>query len=314
MAAIAEQVELYIDYKRGLGIGFVSQANYLRQFARYTEAIGHEGSIDVELALGWARADSRHTRDYQCQRYEHVRRFSDFCRVFDVTLPVLPKGLLGKAGGRVEPYIYSDEEILLLMDRAGSLGNSPLWQLTSRFLIGLMRATGMRPSEALALKDHDVDEARKTILIKDSKGRSRLIPVTESTLGAITAYKDGRDRIRPHWKRRNLLLAASGDTVRVSRADDFFSECRGILLGHGGDWKRRPPRLMDIRHSFCCWTLIHWHEAGRDVMGLLPMLSHYMGHENIASTYWYLNNVPRLLAIACDAFRGTTVKEVFSDE
>lgn len=121
MAGIAEQVESYIDYKRGLGLSFETQMNCLRQFVRYADSIDHEGPIDVELACSWARSGTGHTRGYENSRYEEARRLSDFCRAFDETLPKLPPGLLGKMGDRVEPYIYSDEDISLLMYAAGSM-------------------------------------------------------------------------------------------------------------------------------------------------------------------------------------------------
>jgi integrase len=315
MASIIEQVESYIDYKRGIGIGFETQANCLRQFARYVDSIGHAGPIDAELACNWARSGTGHTRGYESRRYEEVRRLSDFCRAFDEELPKLPPGILGKMGNRVEPYIYSDEDIALLMYAAGSINNvHPLRPLSHRFLIGLLRATGMRPSEALNLADNDVDEEKRTILVRDSKGKSRLLPVAGSTLEAISAYRAERERLRPHQRCRNLLLSTYGDTLTVTCADDAFQEYRHVLLGRGEVWKRRPPRLYDVRHSFCCWTIITWYEAGRDVASLMPALSNYMGHEHIGDTFWYLSNTPKLMSIACEAFGDIAIPEVFSDE
>jgi integrase len=315
MVSIVEQVEALIDYKQGLGIGFQTQANALRQFARFAESICHEGPVDVEIACRWARSGTGHTRGYESVRYEEVRRLSDFCRAFDASLPKLPAGLLGKMGNRVEPYIYSDEDIALLMRAAGSLSDIyPLRPLTHRFLIGLLRATGMRPSEALNLRDADIDEGGRTILVKDSKGKSRLLPISESTMTAIVDFRAERDRIRPHKGCPNLLLSAYGDALSLTSADDMFQEYRHVLLGRGEVWNRRPPRLYDARHSYCCWTIIRWYETGRDVAALMPVLSNYMGHEHIGDTYWYLSNVPRLLSIACEAFRKMAVGEVFFDE
>jgi integrase/recombinase XerD len=44
-------------------------------------------------------------------------------------------------------------------------------------------------------------------------------------------------------------------------------------------------------------TLIDWYQAGEDVDRKLPLLSTYLGHVNPASTYWYLEAVPELLAL-----------------
>jgi integrase len=315
MNSIAEQIETFIDYKRGLGIAFHTQANCLRQFARFAESVGHKGPVDMEIACGWARSGVGHAKGYECARYEQVRRFSDFCRAFDESLPMLQPGLLGKMGNRVEPYIYSDEDIGLLMHAAGAINDvHPLRPLAHRFMVGLLRATGMRPSEAINLENEDIDEDKRTILVKDSKGKSRLLPVTGTTLEAIAEYRGKRDRMRPHSKSGNLIVSTDGAPLSLCCADDAFKEYRHVLLGRGEVWKRRPPRLYDVRHSFCCWTIIRWHEEGRNVASLIPALSNYMGHEHIADTYWYLSNVPRLLSIACEAFRGIAAGEVFFDE
>jgi len=315
MNNITEQVEAFIDFKHGLGIKFHTQAACLRQFARFAESVGHIGPIDVEIACMWARSGVGHARGYEISRYEQVRRLSDFCRAFDESLPQLQPGLLGKMGNRVDPYIYSDEDISLLMYAAGAIHDVyPLRPLSNQFLVGLLRATGMRPSEALNLTNDDIDEKKSTILVKDSKGKSRLLPITDSTLEAIAVYRDKRDKMRPDFKCENLLISSFGGPLIVNRADEAFKEYRHVLLKRGEVWGRRPPRLYDIRHSFCCWTIIRWYEDGRNVASLMPILSNYMGHEHIAHTYWYLSNVPELLSIACEAFREMAVGEVFSDE
>jgi integrase len=315
MVSIAEQAEAFIGYKRGLGIGFETAANFLRQFVRYAESVNHEGPVDVEIACRWARSGEGHAISYECARYEAARRLSDFCRVFDDSLPRLPAGLLGKCGNRVEPYIYSDDDVSLLMYAAGMLSDvHPLKPLAHSFLVGLLRATGMRPSEALNLADSDVDDAKRTILVRDSKGKSRLVPLSASVTKAISVYRDARDGLRPHRKSPNLIISTGGIALTLCAADAAFQEYRHVLLGRGKVWERRPPRLMDLRHSFCCWTIIHWHEAKRNVAALMPILSSYLGHEHIGDTYWYLSNVPRLMSIACEAFHVIAAGEVFHDD
>ena len=44
--------------------------------------------------------------------------------------------------------------------------------------------------------------------------------------------------------------------------------------------------------------LILWHEQGSDLHQRMLALSTYMGHVNIANTYWYLSGVPELMALA----------------
>ncbi|MGB3185710.1 MAG: hypothetical protein WBG36_09685 [Ornithinimicrobium sp.] len=45
-------------------------------------------------------------------------------------------------------------------------------------------------------------------------------------------------------------------------------------------------------------TLIVWHRAGEDIDRMMPALSTYRGHVSPESTYWYLQSVPEIIAIA----------------
>ncbi len=54
----------------------------------------------------------------------------------------------------------------------------------------------------------------------------------------------------------------------------------------------------DLRHSFAVRQLIGWYRQGADVDARLPLLSAVLGHVNPASTYWYLQAAPELLALA----------------
>jgi integrase/recombinase XerD len=56
--------------------------------------------------------------------------------------------------------------------------------------------------------------------------------------------------------------------------------------------------VHDFRHSFAVATLMDWYRSGVDVQARLPVLSTWLGHINPASTYWYLQAAPQLLAQA----------------
>jgi hypothetical protein len=49
---------------------------------------------------------------------------------------------------------------------------------------------------------------------------------------------------------------------------------------------------------FTVATLLDWYRDGRDVQARLPLLSTWLGHVDPKSTYWYLQAVPGLLALA----------------
>ena len=68
------------------------------------------------------------------------------------------------------------------------------------------------------------------------------------------------------------------------------------------DGARYQPRLHDVRHTFVVNRLTTWYRDGADVQALLPRLSTYLGHVNVAATQVYLTMTPELLRVACARF------------
>jgi integrase/recombinase XerD len=55
--------------------------------------------------------------------------------------------------------------------------------------------------------------------------------------------------------------------------------------------------------------LTAWHQAGADVQKLLPHLSTYLGHVNVAATQVYLTMTPTLLQLASERFAQYAFQE-----
>lgn len=306
-SVIAGQVEAYILFKRGLGIEMATTATTLAQFVRFADSAGHTGPIDLDIAIAWARSGNGHRGSYEATRYELARRVSDFARVMDPGLPELPRGIMGKTKERVTPYVYTDEEVAVLMSCASRFYylQDPLKPMSLEFAIGLMRSVGLRPNEALALEDADYDEGERMLTVRLSKnGKTRIVPLNDSVAEAIGAYRERRDAAREDFSCTRLIVGTGSRAVRIWTLDDLFMELRMVLLGRGEMWQRRPPRLMDLRHTFAVRTLLRWHEEGTDVNAMMPVLARYLGHESISETYWYLTGTPELMGIAGDAFEA----------
>lgn len=307
MSSVIEgQIEAYILYKRGLGYEMHSGASVLANFARFAAAAGHDGPIDLDIAVAWARSGGGHGDVYEAERYEYARRVADFARVMDPSLPELPRGLMGKVKERVTPYVYTDEEVSLLMSCASRFfRQDPLRPLGLEFSIGLMRACGLRPCEVEALEDADFDDGAGMLTVRNSKnGKSRLVPLEESVACAVSSYREMRDAARPGGASGSMVLGTGGRPMTAHVLEVMFTELRMTLLGRGQMWERRPPRLMDLRHTFAVRTIMKWHEEGADVNAMMPVLSRYMGHDGLAETYWYLTGAPELMELAASAFEA----------
>ena len=110
-----------------------------------------------------------------------------------------PQGLISYRYRRPQPYIYSEPEIADLIAAAQELpGTTGLRPFTYATLLALLSVTGMRTSEILSLDRDDVDLANGVLTVRDGKfGKSRHIPLHQSTGVALGRYAARRDRLCP---------------------------------------------------------------------------------------------------------------------
>ena len=296
------KVDEYVAYRRSMGYALSVTARELQRFAQHADSTGHHGPLTTELALSWARLAANRTPLYQARRVEMVRSFARYLAAFEPGTQIPPRGLLGPAHRRIQPYLYSEEEIAQLMDAAQSLPpNNGLRPKTYRTLLGLLASTGLRVCEALKLQRDDVDTTRDLLTVRQTKfHKSRIVPLHESVTAALDAYGEARDTYHPRAASTQFLLSERGTALLPSVVHYTFQKLRGNL--NWGDHNGRPPRLYDLRHTFACRRLLEWYRQGIDVNHAIVYLSAYLGHVKPSDTYWYLSGTPDLLAIAAERF------------
>jgi integrase len=230
------------------------------------------------------------------QRLGVVRGFAKYLKTLDDTTEVPPTDLLPASYSRVTPYLYSDEEIEQLMAVARSL-SPELRGLTYATLIGLLAVSGMRIGEAIRLDRGDVDSGQSLLVVRNSKReKAREVPLHETTLEALSAYAKLRDHQYPEWTSESFFVSTIGTRLYPACVNHTYRDLVA-LAGLEGRGPRCRPRIHDLRHSFAVKTLIGWYREGLDVDARMPLLSKVLGHANPASTYWYLQAAPELLAL-----------------
>jgi integrase len=235
-------------------------------------------------------------------RLNTVRRFARFWVAFDSRTEVPPAGLFGPAKRRGPVHIYTGQEIAALLAAAEQLGPAQGWRgCLYRTLLGLLACTGLRISEALALTDQDVDCSSGLLTVRRAKGgQSRCLPLQASTVSALLAYRQLRQRAVPEPKGPAFFLTAKGTPPAYAQVAAVF---RKLCWGLG--WKREPlPRLHDLRHTFAVNCLIRWHQQNQEVGQKILTLSTYLGHRQVSDTYWYLTAVPQLLNLSSKRFEA----------
>lgn len=286
----------YLALRRSLGYRLERAGKLLAQFTAFLEARGEE-TITIETALVWATLPIVGGPRWLAMRLSVVRGFAAHLHAFDPANELIPGELLRDRSRRATPYLYTDAEIVSLME-AASILRTPFGTATYATLIGLLAVTGLRVGEAIRLDRGDFDELAGTLTIRMSKfGKSRLVPVHPTTVAALRDYLDRPDR--PHCERRSEAVFASsaGTRLRYCVVNRIFLR----LARRARLQPRSPgcrPRLHDFRHSFAVASVLDAYRADLDVAARLPVLSTYLGHVNPAATYWYLSAAPELLAAA----------------
>ena len=307
--SLQTRIDDYLAERRRLGFELRSWDTFLAGFARFVASRHHWGPLTVELMAEWARRDkwNRGTPGTWAARLARLRHFARYLKQFEPDTEVPDESIFGPVPGRVAPHIYRDDEIVELLAAARQLRpRGSLRPATFETLFGLMASTGLRVSEAIHLRDADVDLKRGILTIRQTKfAKSRQLPVHLSTVAALVRYRRQRARHVPTTTDMPFLIGSRGRRLGQPLGDRQAHRVFNALRDSLG-WVNRgahaAPRLHDLRHTFAVRRMMLWHADGTDIDQMMLALSTYMGHAEIFYTYWYLTAVPELMALAGGKF------------
>ena len=184
-----EDVDRYIALRRTLGYKLRKPARHLQAFARYAEERG-ETHVRAATVLAWVTAAGR-TLDARAERLRHLILFARFLNAEDARHEVPTSNIFAVRKTRPVPYIYTPGEIARILDAAGELRRqrpNPLRRELYVTMFGLIAATGLRVSEAIALRLDDV-WPDGVLHIRETKFcKSRLVPLHPTVVEALGRY------------------------------------------------------------------------------------------------------------------------------
>lgn len=298
MNKLRQRIDDYLTIRRGLGFKLRGYDRLLRDFADHVVQTG-ASKITAQLAVAWATGLTDVHPIRWKQRLAAVRGFTLYLRTFDVSVEVPAPDLLVYRHQRPTPYIYRETEITKLVASA-SLLKPRARAVTYQTLFALLAVTGMRVGEALRLNVPDLDLEAGLIHIRQTKfNKSRYLPLHPSAVAALEDYALERAQLWGKPKIPSFFLSMSGTRLLYVCVHSVFRklvQSIGLQPRSGSG----PPRIHDLRHSFAASTLLHWYRARADVAARMPLLSAYLGHADPVSTYWYLEPIPELLALAAE--------------
>ncbi|MFC4949009.1 site-specific tyrosine recombinase XerD [Pseudonocardia sp. GCM10023141] len=181
----------------------------------------------------------------------------------EVTPPALPSRL---------PRTLTVDDVEQLL--AGCIGDGP-GPARDRALLELLYSTGARISEAVGIDVDDLDEAKRTVLLRGKGGKQRIVPIGRPALAAVDAYR---------------VQARPGLAARGRGTPAVFLNARGGRLSRQSAWHalRAAADVAGLSAAVSPHTLRHCFAThllagGADVRVVQELL----GHASVTTTQIY---------------------------
>lgn len=306
--SLAVQLDRYMGVRRSLGYDLTTSERVLRRFVRFADNAG-AAHVDTELFLRWDASLPEACSSTRSARLGMVRLFALWLSSIDPAHQAPPRGLLPDRSRRKRPFIYSEAEIAQIVTEAHELPSIyGMRGLTCATFFGLIAATGLRISEALALDREDLDTLTGVLRVRRGKlGRERLLPLDPTVVDRLLAYAAERDRLLGYTPEAFFVRGEGSRLTEWSARYDFAQVSQRIGLRERPRYHRhgRGPRIHDLRHTFAVRTMINWYRTGKDPAREMIRLTTWLGHTQPENTFWYIEAVPELLELAME--RATAV-------
>lgn len=251
-----------------------------------------EKDISEEILLTWIRTLSGKSRTVQLKVLT-VRNFVRYLngmggRSF---LPDVPK-----VKSDYIPYIYSDEELILLIRFADNLETKALnscCAYTSAMIPMILRilyGCGTRVGETMALRRKDIDFKARTIFLRETKNlKERRIPVHDSLISIMESY----------CLVLGIMLSPEAYLFPGRKPDSHFAKRQvqrwfsELLMLANIDQREkmsgeRGASLHCYRHVFVLKSMQQLEAAGHPVDTNDLLLPTYLGHECLLDTDKYM--------------------------
>jgi len=285
----------YLLEKESLGKKTDQLKWILLEFDRFFLQTGQEALfISSDMVTQWAKTRINDSNRTLYQKYSVL---AGFCRYMcllghECYIPILPRK---KNNNNFIPSIFTHSQMENIFNVCDNLVMKEHHSKSILFIIpALMRllySTGIRISEALSIKNKDVDFDRHVIVLNMTKNRcQRLAPINESLESVLKQYICYRNKIpisNVANKDSHLFVSTMGKACSRKTVLNYFhriiAEC-----GIHRHCDQRGPRVHDIRHTSGVHALVQLTRGGGDIYSTLPVLASFLGHKKVLDTETYI--------------------------
>lgn len=192
-------------------------------------------------------------------------------------------------------YVFTEQQVGKIFEVADNMRLYDIRMGTALIaipaILRLLYSTGLRVSEALSLKNCNIDLQTGCLMVRKTKnGSERIVALSSSMKTVLADYLYNRDRM-PVADVSNpdnpVFIKSDGTTLATGTV---YVNFRKILdkcgIKHGG--RALGPCVHSLRHTSACHALSQMAQGGMDIYTALPILSASLGHHSLSATEQYV--------------------------
>jgi|Deesub1362A_J573_1020465.scaffolds.fasta_scaffold09101_2 integrase len=183
----------YVKEQRAIGYKYIKGASLLKKLDIFLEKNNlTEKRLPKEMVLLWTEKKPNETDSTRSGRISIARGFAKYMVRLGYEAYIYPAAAVTITRYSYVPYIFTEEEmrnIFIVCDNYPVSNVSPNRHLVLQLLIRMLYGCGLRISEALNLKRHDVDLENGILFIRDAKfGKERVVPMAKTLTERCRQY------------------------------------------------------------------------------------------------------------------------------
>lgn len=278
-----EELLSFVEYKENCNQNTYSRIANLKDFDKYTISINlTKKDFSKELIINFVNSHQNASTSTKSVYASCMRQFGIYLNRYYNNAYILPYKYFRRDYNFI-PYIFNKDEIERIFNAIKiSYIEFPKKQKQVYLVFKLLFSTGMRISEVLNLKRENINYIKNTIFIENTKNKAdRLLPISETLAKELYNFDKEYNNKYEYFFERNYQQKYYDGL--------FYSIFRNIIFKAKIMRTDTGPRVHDIRHTFAVNSFREAIDNGEDINYFLPLLSTYLGHNDINSTYKYLH-------------------------
>lgn len=306
-----KELDDFVTYKKINGFSYESQTCNLISFDEFTLKNNIENKkLTKDLIIKYIESHKDITSRTKNTYASIFREFAKYLNTQGFNSYVLPEKYYNSRYN-FHPYIYSKSEIKKIFGavKISYLRFVPKKQEQIRIILLLLFKTGMRIGEVLTIKRSNINYDNNTIILENTKnGTDRLVAIDNKLTKILYDFEiKYNSKYEYYFENGNKKLYSVGCFNSIFRKHLYIAKIMHTKNG---------PRVHDIRHTFCVNSLKQAIDNGADLNYFIPLLSAYVGHLDLDSTYKYLHLTVELFPKIRDKAKDIidTNKEIHYEE